>query len=246
MNYAMPLYGSKKDETPGRVPLFSCTVEIGGTRYIGAPARTKKEAEIKAARTALLAIQSGASQSQLTVTPCKKRGRESAANAVKTVKISKPKKLKFKRKIAKKKLSGDKNKIDHTHVQSMGHVINNEVESLAKLNDEFSVQEMKFSNGRSADYPNEKETLVIEGSLVLNSHEVFEDGKKTETHSKEDNHGTVDIGVSLSGRDTPDVGTDVNRQLFSMTNDCVASELEALEYPKIELEEIIQAGGNVN
>jgi hypothetical protein len=36
---------------------FIRTVEIGGIQYIGAAARTKKEAQIKVARTALLAIQ---------------------------------------------------------------------------------------------------------------------------------------------------------------------------------------------
>lgn len=78
----MPSYQYKKVETQGRMTLFSCTVEIGDIRYIGAAARTKKEAEIKAARTALLAIQMSTphplekpiDNSQLTVIPCKKRG----------------------------------------------------------------------------------------------------------------------------------------------------------------------------
>lgn len=55
MNYAVPSYICTK-QTSGVAP-FVCTVEIGGIRYIGAAARTKKDAEIKAARTALLAIQ---------------------------------------------------------------------------------------------------------------------------------------------------------------------------------------------
>lgn len=54
MNYAIPSYKCTKQEE-GAHP-FICTVEIGGIQYIGAAARTKKEAEIKAARTALLAI----------------------------------------------------------------------------------------------------------------------------------------------------------------------------------------------
>lgn len=65
----------RMDEAPGRAPLFSCTVEIGGIRYTGDTARTKKQAEIKAAqaaRTALLAVQP--TNSQLMV-PCKKRAR---------------------------------------------------------------------------------------------------------------------------------------------------------------------------
>ncbi|PKA49378.1 Double-stranded RNA-binding protein 8 [Apostasia shenzhenica] len=56
MNYAIPSYHCTKKAT-GSNP-FTCTIEIGGIQYIGAAARTKKEAEIKAARTALLAIQS--------------------------------------------------------------------------------------------------------------------------------------------------------------------------------------------
>lgn len=55
MNYAIPSYICTK-QASGVAP-FVCTVEIGGIRYIGAAARTKKDAEIKAARTALLAIQ---------------------------------------------------------------------------------------------------------------------------------------------------------------------------------------------
>ena len=55
MNYAISSYICTK-QASGVAP-FICTVEIGGIQYIGAAARTKKEAEIKAARTALLAIQ---------------------------------------------------------------------------------------------------------------------------------------------------------------------------------------------
>jgi dsRNA-specific ribonuclease len=55
MNYAIPSYICTKSAS-GLAP-FICTVEIGGIQYIGAAARTKKDAEIKAARTALLAIQ---------------------------------------------------------------------------------------------------------------------------------------------------------------------------------------------
>ncbi|KAK1413021.1 hypothetical protein QVD17_34716 [Tagetes erecta] len=56
MNYAIPSYVCTKDETKGRESPFSCTVDIGGMKYIGGAAKTKKEAELKAAKTALLAI----------------------------------------------------------------------------------------------------------------------------------------------------------------------------------------------
>jgi hypothetical protein len=55
MNYGYPSYIWDK-QTSGVGPSI-CTVEIGGIKYIGAAARTKKEAQIKAAQTALLAIQ---------------------------------------------------------------------------------------------------------------------------------------------------------------------------------------------
>ncbi|PON49770.1 Double-stranded RNA-binding domain containing protein [Parasponia andersonii] len=126
MNYAIPLYQCQKDEGPGRATLFSCSIEIGGIRYIGAAAKTKKEAEIKAARTALLAIQSSASESynkeienvQLTVLPCKKRSAESNVNAEDTPNVSKPKKARFKKKTFKKKFPG--NRASQTDADSAG------------------------------------------------------------------------------------------------------------------------------
>ncbi|KAF8406099.1 hypothetical protein HHK36_008179 [Tetracentron sinense] len=120
MNYAIPLYVCRKDETPGKMS-FSCTVEIGGIQYIGAAAKTKKEAEIKAARTALLAIQSNAggpegkpsASSQFTVVPCKKKGTECVIIHEETAKALKPKKAPLKRKWPKKRFS--KNKGDQTN-----------------------------------------------------------------------------------------------------------------------------------
>ncbi|KAG6476789.1 hypothetical protein ZIOFF_066037 [Zingiber officinale] len=79
MNYAIPSYICTKSSS-GATP-FICTVEIGGIQYIGAAARTKKEAEIKAARTALLAIQSQSKAGidgacQYTVLPGKRKVKE--------------------------------------------------------------------------------------------------------------------------------------------------------------------------
>lgn len=42
-------------------PIFTSTVEIGGVNYTGGGAKNKKEAEINAARTALLSIQANQS-----------------------------------------------------------------------------------------------------------------------------------------------------------------------------------------
>lgn len=130
MNYAIPLYLCQRDELSGRRTLFTCTVEVGGIRYIGAAAGTKKEAEIKAARTALIAIQSGTSESskrlnddesQLTVLPCKKRGPETASASVSndTGNSPKPKKARIKRKASKRKLPG--NNFGHNQAANAEH-----------------------------------------------------------------------------------------------------------------------------
>ncbi|WJX34940.1 hypothetical protein P8452_22997 [Trifolium repens] len=109
MNYAMPTYQCKKDDKPGRTHLFSCTVDIGGILYIGGVTKTKKEAEIKAARTAFIQINaSQSSQNQfgpLTVIPSRKRAADSVADEAS--KAPKPKKSRFKRKCSKRKQSRD-------------------------------------------------------------------------------------------------------------------------------------------
>lgn len=129
MNYAIPLYLCRKDETSGKVQ-FSCTVEIGDIRYIGGAAKTKKEAEIKAARTALLAIQSSASDlsgnsagsTQLTVLPSRKRGPDVANNPEETVNVPKAKKGRFKKKMLKMKRPGGRT--ERTQLQNTGNMEN--------------------------------------------------------------------------------------------------------------------------
>ncbi|GER36556.1 double-stranded RNA-binding protein 3 [Striga asiatica] len=115
MNYAIPLYECHKVEKLGRASAYSCVVEIGGIKYIGALASTKKEAEIKAARTAMIAIQSsvsnsenGTSNSLYTVFPQKKKSTDNnkTCNSTKDnakVGPSKKKKGGFKKKKAFKK-----------------------------------------------------------------------------------------------------------------------------------------------
>ncbi|KAJ1700717.1 hypothetical protein LUZ63_000496 [Rhynchospora breviuscula] len=101
MNYAIPSYVCSR-QTVGSAP-YVCTVEIGGIQYIGAAATTKKEAEIKAARTALLAIQGQENArkgaSQYTVLPKRERSPEPE----KPVIPAESKKLKPKKKISKKR-----------------------------------------------------------------------------------------------------------------------------------------------
>ncbi|XP_073224650.1 double-stranded RNA-binding protein 1-like [Cicer arietinum] len=206
MNYAMPTYHCKKDETPGRTTLFSCTVDIGGILYIGGMTKTKKEAEIKAARTALLAIQTNASQASqnqfgyLTVIPSRKRATDSVAVVDEA---SKPKKARFKRKFPKRKPSRDKKRHILTDNAGIGANINPGVESLVTVNDESGLHETKseaaafpseamknYENGVSTDHC-EKETLAWDGSFALNNQEIFENGKSSELHFTENSFGNV-------------------------------------------------------
>nr|XP_023910351.1 double-stranded RNA-binding protein 1-like [Quercus suber] len=197
MNYAIPLYQCQKDETPGRVSLFSCTVEIGGIRYIGAAAKTKKEAEIKAARTALLAIQSSTSQlsdksvhkTQLTVIPSKKRGTELAALNEETENVPKAKKPRFTRRMLKRQQLGDK--AGNSQVENVGSsrtFIDANGSELNQANG-HGVQEAGLGplameairnpqDGRSDGSVNEKGTPAEEGTLAIevNGHGVQEAG----------------------------------------------------------------------
>lgn len=97
MNYAIPLYQCYKEEKKGNNVSYYCVVEIGGVKYVGASANTKKEAEIKAARTALLAIQSAPSDEKsgssiYTVVPCKKETTDPGISSQETAAALKPKK----------------------------------------------------------------------------------------------------------------------------------------------------------
>ncbi|KAI3948039.1 hypothetical protein MKX01_014638 [Papaver californicum] len=111
MNYAVPSYVVRTGETRAKATSYTSTVDIGGIQYIGAAARTKKEAKLKAARTALLAIQSSTYGShtypsgncQLTVLPPIKKAPEPAAAVDITKKSLKPRKNKLKKKWQKKK-----------------------------------------------------------------------------------------------------------------------------------------------
>lgn len=111
MNFAIPLYVCHKDDKPGMAGHFSCTVDIGGIKYIGGAARSKKEAELKAARTALLAIQSdpsgstfkvNANSSAYTVVPGKKKVTDSVVKAQETAAALKPKKGRYKKRPRKR------------------------------------------------------------------------------------------------------------------------------------------------
>ncbi|KAL2536115.1 double-stranded RNA-binding protein 1-like [Forsythia ovata] len=110
MNLAVPIYECHKDERQGNMSTFYCTLEIGGMKYIGGSASTKKEAEIKAARTALLAIQSAASGSEdqvgksvYTVLPYKKKATDLGISTQETAAALKPTKSRLKKQQQKKR-----------------------------------------------------------------------------------------------------------------------------------------------
>ncbi|KAG2692565.1 hypothetical protein I3843_08G056800 [Carya illinoinensis] len=206
MNYAIPLYQCQKDETPGRVPLFSCTIEIGGIRYIGAAAKTKKEAEIKAARTALLAIQSSTTQSsekpflnsQLTVIPSKKRGIKSVNDIEEAANPPKAKKARFKKKMLKKKPSGDKvGNIQGENVGSMESLLDNNGPESDQI-DAAAVQEAVMGmssieaignpqNVRSCVSSSEKEISAGEGALAQQVNGNYENRKLSASNSNLNN-----------------------------------------------------------
>ncbi|RZC51999.1 hypothetical protein C5167_020423 [Papaver somniferum] len=136
MNYAVPSYVCRMTETRGKGTSYTSTVDIGGIKYIGAAARTKKEAKLKAARTALLAIQSSTNGShtnpsgdcQLTVLPPIKKAPEPAAAVDITKKNLKPRKNKFKKRWQKMKFlkkNGDQVTTDPTGEASGSTVIVN-------------------------------------------------------------------------------------------------------------------------
>ncbi|XP_048570264.1 double-stranded RNA-binding protein 8-like [Triticum urartu] len=105
MNY-IPSYSLTR-QASGIAP-FTCTVEIGGIQYIGPAARSKKEAEIKGARTALLATQGqlegrGSGATKHIVVPGKRQVKETAKKPIEIPKPLEVKKGGFKKKWNKRK-----------------------------------------------------------------------------------------------------------------------------------------------
>ncbi|KAM7249995.1 hypothetical protein ACFE04_021878 [Oxalis oulophora] len=161
LNYAVPVYECRKEDMPGRCTMFSCVLDIGGIQYIGAAARTKKEAEIKAARTALLAIQTinpgfnFIGGSKLTVIPTRKRPIETVTKPEEKKNIKKAKKTKPKRpRKERKKLSTGitgQDQVDNTNKLDAGagnqlepKLLQNEAGSEPKLVESEVGPETKF------------------------------------------------------------------------------------------------------
>ncbi|KAL2901593.1 Double-stranded RNA-binding protein 7 [Bienertia sinuspersici] len=96
--------GDKKDSIA--VPVF----EIGGNSVHWCCSKNQKEAEIKAARTALLAIRSSVvlevrilMETSVYSCPGKRKISETAPSHTESVKVKKPKKPRFKKKLLKQK-----------------------------------------------------------------------------------------------------------------------------------------------
>lgn len=193
MNYAIPMYECQRDETPGRAVMFSCTVEVGGIKYIGAAARTKKEAEIKAARTALLAIQTAAATSEsnpcgnsvYTVVPIKKKVTELIPKLKETTTALKSKKGRFKKRSRKRKQAPDGSNslqienvsnLDVDMVDHTGSIMDiAEHNGFQAIHIEISPPELtRDSPGLGFVYENGESALVpcnnMEISLVTDSH----------------------------------------------------------------------------
>ncbi|EHA8591297.1 double-stranded RNA-binding protein 8 [Cocos nucifera] len=199
MNYAIPSYVCNKQ--PSGTNPFTCTVEVGGIQYIGAAARTKKEAEIKAARTALLAIQSQSETgtngaSQYTVLPSKKKGKEQETNT-EAVKQLKPKKTNFKKKWSKRRFARNK---DDRMVQSTNDELGNvEINDASILpGNEVGMSEVsKDSQGQVGG------SIEYENQQGLNMPSMETDG-----HCQ-DKQGGLDFHRSGQGSSNVDVSTKV-------------------------------------
>ncbi|XP_057974586.1 double-stranded RNA-binding protein 1-like [Malania oleifera] len=217
MNYAIPTYECQKDESPGRVPLFSCTVEIGGIRYIGAAARTKKEAEIKAARTALLAIQSSGDgfsdkpvgNSQLTVVPSKRKGAESGIDQEETVKAHKSKKAYLKKKQLNKKLKLlGKNAGEVENFGVLQGNMDGQRGSEVEQTDASAFQAMdtgrlavesarNLQDERTITNPVEVEISSVQGTLVPHTGgSSYGNGQQASSNVCQSDNGNSDLGVS--------------------------------------------------
>ncbi|KAH8516298.1 hypothetical protein Peur_047578 [Populus x canadensis] len=240
MNYAIPLYECQKDETPGRGLVFKCTVEIGGIRYIGASTKTKKEAEIKAARTALLAIQSSGSDkqsgsSQLTVIPCRKRGVE-ASFQEEAENVPKPKKARFKKKMLKKKLSRDRINNVQSELTEKLNIVNGQSGSEADQTDKSAIRgancklltmetTMTFQDGKSDTNLNGREIFDIEGVLTSYDAGNPESVQLACPNFNQSNHGT---GAEISAKSNAGTGKVTGIiEVASMANNSVLAQIGA-------------------
>ncbi|CAK7347269.1 unnamed protein product [Dovyalis caffra] len=240
MNYAIPLYVCLKDETPGRGLVFKCTVEIGGIRYIGASAKTKKEAEIKAARTALLAIQSSGSDkpsgdSQLRVIPCRKRGVEAGVQE-ETANVPKPKKARFKKKMLKNKNAGDQ--IDNAQSERTENLdtMDGQSGSESDKTDGSAIQganckpqamgtTMTVQAGKSDTDLNERETSDSKGALTSHDAVSPKSGQPASPIFNQSNHETSAEISAESNAGTGKVTGII--EVASMANNSVLAQIEA-------------------
>ncbi|XP_077215125.1 uncharacterized protein LOC143849807 [Tasmannia lanceolata] len=219
MNYAIPAYICNRQAKPGKMP-FSCTVEIGGIQYIGAAAKTKKEAEIKAARTALLAIQSNTCGSEvnpdggpkLTVLPCKKRGRESETLS-ETAKTLKPKKANLKKKWTRRRFprnKGDRLKISQNEQENA----NKEKPSGTQVGDSgmseanMDSQENDYKDNQKEqenDYKENPARVKVEESGISEANMDSQDGHYVGSKFNPNEQGTANVDCIVNEEGTANV-----------------------------------------
>ncbi|XP_050214748.1 double-stranded RNA-binding protein 1-like [Mercurialis annua] len=184
-NYAIPVYQCQNIESPGRATLFQCNVDIGGIQYIGASAGTKKEAEIKAARTALLAMQSSGSESsnnttgmcQLTVIPFRKRVPETAPILEEAARLPKAKKARVKRKTFKKKFPRDR--VNHKHGESAVDPSVITIGQPRSESDHTGISVVQGTSGRIVPESSQRETTEATGALTFHLSSDFTNGVST-------------------------------------------------------------------
>nr|GEV08522.1 reverse transcriptase domain-containing protein [Tanacetum cinerariifolium] len=171
MNYAIPSYVCTKDEKKGRESSFTCTVDIGGIKYIGGTAKTKKEAELKAAKTALLAIKMSAPEENIkpdppntesiyTVVPAKRKTPERAVVEMEDkVKPYKRKKSRMHKRINKKKAQTR----DVSEVKTNGSYLV-EVKDFKEVQvtgDGFEAKMTDPSSGEVKDFKSNGDTVLV-------------------------------------------------------------------------------------
>lgn len=230
MNFAIPLYQCHKEEAADRMPRFSCTVEIGGIRYIGAVAKTKKEAEIKAARTALLALQSSRAKSGsslLTVLPSKKRPGEPVNSTEEVANVTKAKKARVK-KLSKKRFRGKKVEQDQVDNKGSSDAFSVQVTDSGTL-----VSTQATSNCEQDLDQSENKVTSPEGVCPrVSTHKSRYRNSRKETSST-GNHKTPDMGTStVSYADATAIDKEVNvvtvvTEVASVVNNSTLGRIEA-------------------
>eukprot|EP00252_Welwitschia_mirabilis_P015154 TRINITY_DN3334_c0_g1_i1.p1 TRINITY_DN3334_c0_g1~~TRINITY_DN3334_c0_g1_i1.p1 ORF type:complete len:405 (+),score=100.72 TRINITY_DN3334_c0_g1_i1:226-1440(+) len=202
LSLPVPLYTSTLTGE-GQDAKFSCTVEIAGICYVGGPAKNKKEAEIKAARTALSAIQEqyslqcatknshpsvGATRGNAHA-PCEVRTEKKAEDS--TGETSKKRKKQSKGKFARRR------KVDRDRHQPLSACTAPPAGSADLVDTGFHSQQLLNNTNSNSleERPKENEAWLLDGQLV--SVQICSSKSQTDDTYKE----TQSEGLQLTGKD---------------------------------------------